>query len=73
VLYESKDMVVWKRAEHLLVSDLELHWKDRPMQRVKRMERAQLSFDAAGNPTALLVAITDDGPESYNVRIPLLH
>jgi hypothetical protein len=73
VLYESKDMLVWKRAEHLLVSDLELHWKDRPMQRVKRMERAQLSFDAAGNPTALLVAITDDGPESYNVRIPLLH
>jgi len=72
ILYQSKDASDWAKAEHLLVSDLELHWKDRPLEKVLAMERPQLSFDPQGNPIALIVAIRANDPESYNVRIPLL-
>ena len=71
VLFESKDASDWVESEHLLVSDLQLHWKDRPTEAVKRMERAQLMFDSKGDPIVLAVAITDDSKETYNVRIPL--
>ena len=72
VLYESPDTRTWSRSEHLLVSDLELHWKDRPTQQVSRMERPQLLFDSEGNATALTVAIYEDAQTTYNVSIPLL-
>jgi predicted GH43/DUF377 family glycosyl hydrolase len=71
VLFESKDALDWKTSDHPLVSNLELHWKDRPMETVKRMERPQLLFDPKGNPIVLAVAIMDGGKETYNVRIPL--
>ena len=71
VLYQSKDAADWVKAEHLLVSDLRLHWKDRPEEPVQRVERPQLTFDANGYPIALVVAIYDNGNDTYNVRIPL--
>lgn len=71
VLYQSADAFNWLPAKHFLVSDLELHWKGRPVQPVKALERPQIMFDAGGNPTVLIVAIRDEGMDSYNVRIPL--
>jgi hypothetical protein len=71
VLYQSKDAADWVKAEHLLVSDLRLHWKDRPEEPVQRLERPQLTFDANGYAIALVVAIYDNGNDTYNVRIPL--
>ena len=70
VLYQSKDAVNWRRAEHPLVSKLELHWKDRPVEPVERVERPQLAFDEHERPVALIVAIKDS-EGSYSVRIPL--
>lgn len=71
VLYESVDAKDWKPAKHLLVSDLVLHWKDRPVQTVARMERPQMFFDEHGKAQVLLVAIYEDSKTTYNVRIPL--
>jgi hypothetical protein len=71
VLYQSANAVDWVPSKHFLVSDLELHWKDRPVQSVRSLERPQILFDAAGNPIVLIVAIRDEGTDSYNVRIPL--
>jgi hypothetical protein len=73
VLYESTDAKDWKPAPHLLVSDLELRWKDRATEPVANLERPQLFFNDAGNSVVLLVAIQDKTPGSlpYNVRIPL--
>jgi len=71
VLYQSADAVDWVRSKHFLVSNLELHWKDRPVQHVKSLERPQLTFNTAGDPITLIVAIRDEGTDSYNVRIPL--
>jgi hypothetical protein len=71
VLYQSKDAADWVKAEHLLVSDLRLNWKDRPEEPVQRVERPQLTFDANGYPIALVVAIYNNGNDTYNVRIPL--
>ncbi|QEE30221.1 sucrase [Terriglobus albidus] len=71
VLFQSHDTVTWEKAEHPLVSTLELHWKEMPLQAVRRLERPQLMFDATGKPIVLLVAIDDGSAETYNVRIPL--
>jgi hypothetical protein len=71
VLYQSQDAAHWEKAEHPFVSDLQLQWKDRPMQKVQALERPQLAFDSSGNPIALLVAIFEDDTHSFNVRIPL--
>jgi len=71
VLYQSKDASDWVKATHLLVSDLELRWKDRPVEKVIALERPQLTFNAMGDPIALVVAIRDGGSDSYNVRIPI--
>lgn len=72
VLYESVEAKDWKASRHLLVSDLVLHWKDRPAQAIARMERAQLYFNAKGEPVTLLVAIYENSTTTYNVRIPLV-
>jgi hypothetical protein len=71
VLYESADARTWQRSQHLLVSDLELHWKDKPVQQVGRMERPQLVFNPRGEAIALVVAIYEDAQTTYNVTIPL--
>ena len=71
VLFQSHDAVTWQKAEHPLVSTLELHWKEKPRQAVQRLERPQLMFDAAGKPIVLLAAVDDGSAETYNVRIPL--
>ena len=71
VLYQSKDAVDWEPAEHPLVSILELHWKNKAVEHVERMERPQLVFDEGGEPATLIVAIKDGEMSSYNVRIPL--
>lgn len=71
VLYESDDAEHWGKAAFPFVSDLELHWKGRPVERVERMERPQLAFDRSGQPIALIVAIRQGAQLSYNVRIPL--
>jgi hypothetical protein len=71
VLYQSKDASDWVKSDHLLVSDLELHWNNQPVQKVLGLERPQLTFDAKGDPIALVVAIRASENDSYNVRIPL--
>jgi len=71
LLYQSPDATHWTQAPHLLVSPLELHWKIGLTEKVKRMERPQLTFNRDGKPIALIVAITDDAPVTYNVRVPL--
>jgi hypothetical protein len=71
ILYQSSDTRHWKPGKHLLVSDLVLHWKDKPAQPVARMERPQISFDERGQPSTLIVAIYENSSNSYNVRIPL--
>jgi hypothetical protein len=71
VFYQSKDASDWVKSDHLLVSDLELHWKNQPVQKVLGLERPQLTFDAKGDPIALVVAIRASENDSYNVRIPL--
>jgi hypothetical protein len=71
VLYQSKDLAHWEKAEHAFVSDLQLQWQDRGTLRVKGLERPQLTFDSAGDPIALIAAIREDNLHSYNVRIPL--
>lgn len=71
LLYQSPDALHWTRATNLLVSPLELHWATGVTQKVKRMERPQLTFDRNGKPVALIVAITADESTTYNVRIPL--
>jgi hypothetical protein len=71
ILYESKDATHWKASEHLLVSDLKLNWEGGRTQKVDNLERPQLSFDKAGNPIALIVAIRVGEQPTFNVRIPL--
>lgn len=71
VLYQSKDASNWKESDHLIVSDLQLHWQDGAIEAVQRMERPQLAFDRKGDLVALIVAVDDGGKETYNVRIPL--
>jgi hypothetical protein len=71
VLYQSEDASNWVKADHLLVSDLVLHWKNGSVQAVAKMERPQLLFNRSGDTVALIVAIDDGGADTYNVRIPL--
>lgn len=71
ILYQSSDAEHWDKAQVPFVSDLELRWKEQPVEHVERMERPQLAFDSSGNPIALIVAIREDDQHSYNVRIPL--
>ncbi len=65
------DTIQWTKATNFLVSPLKLNWEPGRNERVKRMERPQVTFDRNGNPFALIVAISDDEPVTYNVRIPL--
>ena len=72
VLFQSPDSRSWQRAKPFLVSDLTLHWADRPEQKVSRMERPQITFDDDGRPLMLVVAIAAPGAKAtFNVRIPL--
>lgn len=71
VLFQSSDSLNWIKAEHSFVSDLQLRWEGQPPQRVKALERPQLTFNAAGDPIALTVAIDAGGKDTFNVRIPL--
>ncbi len=72
VLFQSSDSRSWQRARPFLVSDLALHWADRPEQKVSHMERPQLTFDESGRPLMLVVAIAAPGANvTFNVRIPL--
>jgi len=71
VLYESPDARDWQRSQHLLVADLNIHWKDKPTQAVSRMERPQLLFDKRGNAEALTVAIYEDAQTTYSLTVPL--
>jgi hypothetical protein len=71
VLFESHDALDWHPAEHPFIDNLELHWRDRPVQHVEAMERPQLMFDSFGRPAILTVATKDGSATTYNVRIPL--
>ncbi|CAN5625450.1 hypothetical protein BH10ACI4_BH10ACI4_07500 [soil metagenome] len=73
VLYQSTDAKNWEPSPHLLVSDLVLHWRDRPAEGVSNLERPQLFFGRDGEPDALLAAVQTKvaGTLPYNVRIPL--
>jgi hypothetical protein len=71
ILFESADAEKWKPSQYPLVSDLILHWKDKPAQHVSRMERPFIFFDLQQKPVALVVAISDGSATDYNVRIPI--
>ena len=73
VLYQSLDAKNWEPAPHLLVSDLDLRWQNRPAEVVSNLERPQLFFNKDGDPIVLLAAVQDKVPGAlpYNIRIPL--
>lgn len=70
-LFCSKDGLNWKKASHVLVSKLELDWKNGKKQKVIALERPQLFFEN-GEMVALLCAVNENIEHSFNVQIPLL-
>lgn len=72
VLFESKDGIDWKLAEHPLVSRLEINWKGKGIQKVLHLERPQIWFDQ-GKPAVLFCAADENKQRdhAFNVHIPL--
>ena len=73
VLFESRDGLDWKLAEHPLVSKVQLTRPDGTVVRLNSLERPQLLFEN-GVPTTLYCAVDEipSRPHSYNVQIPIL-
>lgn len=70
VLFYSRDGMDWKLAKNPLVSELEINWKDQPVQEVMKLERPQMYIED-GELVALLCAINETNEHSYNIQIPL--
>jgi len=72
-LFESADGLAWKPSDHPLASKLEIQWDDGTIDKVARLERAQILFEH-GVPKVMYCATTYGGPmnsETFNVHIPL--
>lgn len=68
-LFESADGFDWKLSKNALVSTTQIRWST-GLKRVQKLERPQLYFEN-GIPAILFCAVYD-GPDNYNIGIPLL-
>lgn len=68
-LFESADGFDWKLSKNALVSTTQIRWST-GLKRVQKLERPQLYFEN-GIPKILFCAVYD-GPDNYNIGIPLL-
>ncbi|MBI5833694.1 MAG: sucrase, partial [Armatimonadetes bacterium] len=71
-LFESRDGIDWKLAEHPLVSTIGVKRPDGSVQPLHSLERPQLLFEG-GVPTTLYCAVDESSrrEHSYNVQVPL--
>jgi hypothetical protein len=69
-LFCSDDGLNWKKANHPLVSILEIQWENGLKQKLHALERPQLFFEN-GKLVALLCAVNETLEHSYNIQIPL--
>ncbi len=70
-LFESRDGLDWKPAEHPFVSSIQINWRDKGIQKLHRLERPQLWLDN-GVPAVLFLAAFEKGNDhNYNIHIPL--
>jgi predicted GH43/DUF377 family glycosyl hydrolase len=70
VLFQSKDGIDWKLADHPLVTKPRIPWENGQAETVSRLERPQLLIED-GRPVVLYVGILPREGKSYNVHIPL--
>ena len=73
-LFTSDDGIDWKLAEHPLVSDRKILWKDGAIEELKDLERPQIWFDNNNEPAVLFCAATRGkrAPgNNFNIQIPL--
>jgi len=71
--FQSKDGLNWEPAQNPLASKLEIKWEDGSVEKVARLERAQVLLED-GQPVVLYCATTPGEPfvsDTYNVHIPL--
>ena len=71
--FESNDGLNWKPATNPLASSLEVEWEDGTMEKMAKLERAQILFED-GEPIILYCASRTIGKfasESFNIHIPL--
>ena len=71
--FKSKDGLNWEPSENPLASKLEIKWEDGTIEKVARLERAQILFED-GQPVMLYCASTKSDPfssKTFNVHIPL--
>lgn len=76
-LFESNNGFEWNPSKNILVSKVEIKWKNQTVTKPLHLERAQLWFDENGIPAMLFCAVQLKNKkgklESFNVHIPLFH
>ena len=72
-LFTSQDGLHWEPAENPLASKLEVKWEDGSIEKLARLERAQILFEN-DKPVMLYCAAAKGDPftsETFNIHIPL--